>query len=174
VQTLGSQGYKTVLALPDYLYFDFPYAFDQRERGYYWGSHATDSFKTFSLAPDNLPQNAEIMPDRDGKPFEVTSAGPAPRIEGIQGQAWAEVMRTDQQFEYMAYPRLLALAERAWHRAAWERPYVQGERYKLGDTDKVDKAALAADWAGFMSVVQNREMPKLTRSGAVVRTKLGG
>ncbi len=174
VQTLGSQGYKTVLALPDYLYFDFPYAFDQRERGYYWGSHATDSFKTFSLAPDNLPQNAEIMPDRDGKPFEVTSAGPAPRIEGIQGQAWAEVMRTDQQFEYMAYPRLLALAERAWHRAAWERPYVQGERYKLGDTDKVDKAALAADWAGFMSVVQNREMAKLTRSGAVVRTKLGG
>ncbi len=33
------------------------------------------------------------MADRDGKPFEVT--GPAPRIEGIQGQAWAEVMRND-------------------------------------------------------------------------------
>ncbi|WP_321791114.1 family 20 glycosylhydrolase [Caballeronia sp. J97] len=174
VQMLSSQGYKTVLALPDYLYFDFPYAFDQHERGYYWGSHGTDSFKTFSLAPDNLPQNAEIMADRDGNPFEVTSAGPAPHIEGIQGQAWAEVMRTDQQFEYMVYPRLLALAERAWHRAGWERPYVQGERYKLGDTDKVDKAALAQDWAGFMSVVQNRELPKLTRAGAVVRTKLGG
>ncbi|WP_232477659.1 family 20 glycosylhydrolase [Caballeronia calidae] len=174
VQSLSGQGYKTVLALPDYLYFDFPYAFDQHERGYYWGSHATDSFKTFSLAPDNLPQNAEIMADRDGKPFEVTSAGPAPRIEGIQGQAWAEVMRTDQQFEYMVYPRLLALAERAWHRAAWELPYTQGERYKLGDTNKVDKAALAQDWAGFMSVVQNRELPKLTRAGMVVRAKLGG
>ncbi|KXU86651.1 beta-N-acetylhexosaminidase [Caballeronia megalochromosomata] len=174
VQTLSSQGYKTVLALPDYLYFDFPYAFDQHERGYYWGSHGTDSFKTFSLAPDNLPQNAEIMADRDGNPFEVVSAGPAPHIEGIQGQAWAEVMRTDQQFEYMVYPRLLALAERAWHRAPWERPYVQGERYKLGDTDKVDKAALAQDWAGFMSVVQNRELPKLTRAGAVMRAKLGG
>jgi len=174
VQTLSSQGYKTVLALPDYLYFDFPYAFDQHERGYYWGSHGTDGFKTFSLAPDNLPQNAEIMADRDGNPFEVTSAGPAPRIEGIQGQAWAEVMRTDQQFEYMVYPRLLALAERAWHRAAWERPYAQGERYKLGETDKVDKAALAQDWASFLSVVQNRELPKLSRSGAVTRAKLGG
>ncbi|KND59025.1 Beta-hexosaminidase [Candidatus Paraburkholderia schumanniana] len=36
VQTLANQGYKTVLALPDYLYFDFPYSFDQRERGYYY------------------------------------------------------------------------------------------------------------------------------------------
>ncbi|KND54495.1 Beta-hexosaminidase [Candidatus Paraburkholderia kirkii] len=71
--TLGNQGYKTVLALPDYLYFDFPYAFDQYECGYYWASHGTDSFKTFSLAPDNLPQNAEIMADRDGNPFEVTA-----------------------------------------------------------------------------------------------------
>ncbi|WP_244158662.1 family 20 glycosylhydrolase [Caballeronia fortuita] len=174
VRTLAGKGYKTVLALPDYLYFDFPYAFDQHERGYYWGSHATDSFKTFSLAPDNLPQNAEIMADRDGNAFEVTSAGPAAHIEGIQGQAWAEVMRTDQQFEYMVYPRLFALAERAWHRASWERPYVEGERYRLGDTDKVDKAALAQDWAGFMSVVQNRELPKLMRTGAVARTKLGG
>ncbi|WP_061169890.1 family 20 glycosylhydrolase [Caballeronia hypogeia] len=174
VQTFSRQGYKTVLALPDYLYFDFPYSFDQHERGYYWGSHATDGFKTFSLAPDNLPQNAEIMPDRDGHAFEVTSTGPAPRIEGIQGQAWAEVMRTDQQFEYMVHPRLLALAERAWHKAAWERPYREGERYKLGETDKVDKVALAEDWAGFLSVAQNREMPKLTRSGAVMRSKLGG
>ncbi|SAL61764.1 beta-N-acetylhexosaminidase [Caballeronia peredens] len=173
VQSLSKQGYQTVLALPDYLYFDFPYSFDQHERGYYWGSHGTDSFKTFSLAPDNLPQNAEIMADRDGNPFEVTSAGPAPRIAGIQGQAWAEVMRNDQQFEYMVYPRVLALAERAWHRAAWERPYRDGERYKLGDTDKVDKAALAQDWAGFMSVVQNRELPKLTRAGALMRPALG-
>ncbi|BAN23128.1 family 20 glycosylhydrolase [Caballeronia insecticola] len=173
VQSLGKQGYKTVLALPDYLYFDFPYSLDQHERGYYWGSHATDSFKTFSLAPDNLPQNAEIMADRDGVPFEVTSAGPAPHIEGIQGQAWAEVMRNDQQFEYMVYPRVLALAERAWHRAAWELPYRDGERFKLGDTNKVDKAALAQDWAGFMSVVQNRELPKLTRAGALMRPALG-
>jgi hexosaminidase len=169
VNSLSSQGYKTVLALPDYLYFDFPWSINQSERGYYWGSHGTDSFRVFSLAPDNLPQNAEIMGDRDGNPFSVTSAGPAPKIEGIQGQAWAEVMRNDQQFESMAYPRLLALAERAWHRAAWERPYRDGERYALGDTDKVDKTALAQDWAGFASVVQNRELPKLTRAIPNVR-----
>jgi hexosaminidase len=126
----------------------------------------------FSLAPDNLPQNAELMPDRDGNPFAVTSTGGAPKIAGIQGQAWAEVMRNDAQFESMAYPRLLALAERAWHRAAWERPYREGERYALGDTDKVDKTALAQDWAAFASVVQNREMPKLARAGLSVRPSI--
>ncbi|WP_322047184.1 family 20 glycosylhydrolase [Paraburkholderia sp. J67] len=171
-QSWSQKGYRAVLALPDYLYFDFPYTIDQHERGYYWGSHATDSFKVFSLAPDNLPQNAEIMPDRDGNPFEVTGTGPAPRIEGMQGQAWGEVMRNDQLLEYMVYPRLLALAERAWHRAPWELPYRDGERYKLGDTNKVDKAALAQDWAEFMGAVQAREFAKLQRSGAVVRTSL--
>lgn len=173
-QSWSEKGYRTVLALPDYLYFDFPYSRDPHERGYYWGSRATDSFKAFSLAPDNLPQNAEVMPDRDGKPFELASKGPAPRIEGIQGQAWAEIMRTDQQFEYMVYPRLLALAERAWHRAEWERPYQEGERYKLGETDLVDKAALAADWHGFISVIEQRERTKLERAGVALRTRPAG
>jgi hexosaminidase len=170
VRTLGAKGYRGVLALPDYLYFDFPYALDPHERGYYWGSRATDSYKTFTLAPDNLPQNAEVMPDREGKPFELTSTGPAARIDGMQGQAWGEIMRTDRQFEYMVYPRLLALAERAWHRANWERPYREGERYKLGETDHVDKLALARDWQGFASVVQQRELAKLKLAGIGYRS----
>lgn len=165
VQSWTAKGYRGILALPDYLYFDFPYTLDPHERGYYWGSRATDSFKAFSLAPDNLPQNAEVMPDREGKAFELTSTGPAAHLDGMQGQAWAEVIRNDQQFEYMVYPRLLALAERAWHRADWERPYKEGERYKLGETNLVDKLALARDWQGFASVVEQRELPKLKRAG---------
>ncbi|KWD80103.1 family 20 glycosylhydrolase [Burkholderia ubonensis] len=162
---LSAKGYRTVLALPDYLYFDFPYTLNPRERGYYWGSHATDEYKVFSLAPENLPQNAEVMGDRDGNPFEVTSAGPAPRLEGIQGQAWGEVMRNDRLLEYMVYPRLLALAERAWHKADWELPYAAGVRYKRGDTHHVDTAALQRDWAGFATLLQQRELPKLERAG---------
>jgi hexosaminidase len=171
-QTWSAKGYRAVLALPDYLYFDFPYTLDPHERGYYWGSRATDSFKVFSLAPDNLPQNAEVMPDREGKPFELTSTGPAAAIDGIQGQAWSEIIRTDQQFEYMVYPRLLALAERAWHRADWERPYREGERYKLGETDHVDKLALARDWQGFASVVEQRELAKLKLAGVGYRSPM--
>ncbi|KVE26953.1 beta-N-acetylhexosaminidase [Burkholderia singularis] len=161
----SAKGYETVLALPDYLYFDFPYTTNPRERGYYWGSHATDEYKVFSFAPENLPQNAELFGDRDGNPFDVTGTGAAPRIEGIQGQAWGEVMRNDRLLEYMAYPRLLALAERAWHKADWELPYAAGVRYKLGDTHHVDKAALERDWAGFATVLKQRELAKLQRAG---------
>lgn len=169
----SAKGYRTVLALPDYLYFDFPYTADPRERGYYWASPATDSFKVFSLAPENLPQNAELMPDRDGRAFELAGKGSPAPVEGIQGQAWGEIMRTEAQFEYMVYPRLLALAERAWHRADWELPYREGERYKLGETDKVDKRALARDWQGFASLVDQRELPKLARAGIRYRAGAG-
>lgn len=167
----SAKGFRTVLALPDYLYLDFPYTNDPHERGYYWASHATDGYKIFSLAPENLAQNAEVMPDRDGKPFELVSKAPAPRIDGIQAQAWGEIMRTDQQFEYMVYPRLMAVAERAWHRASWERPFVEGERYKLGETDQVDKGALVRDWLVFSGVVNGRELDKLKRAGVAYRPK---
>jgi hexosaminidase len=161
----SAKGYQTVLALPDYLYFDFPYTLDPHERGYYWGSHATDEYKVFSFAPENLPQNAEVFGDRDGNPFEATGTGAAPHIEGIQAQAWGEVMRNDRFLEYMVYPRLLALAERAWHKADWELPYTAGVRYKLGDTHHVDMNALNRDWAGFATVLKARELAKLQRAG---------
>jgi N-acetyl-beta-hexosaminidase len=40
---------------------------------------------------------------------------------GMQGQLWSELIRTTEQLEYMTFPRLQALAERAWHRALWEK-----------------------------------------------------
>ncbi|AXE32708.1 beta-N-acetylhexosaminidase [Chromobacterium phragmitis] len=165
----ANKGFKTVLASPDYLYFDFPYELNPHERGYYWASRDTDSYKVFSFAPDNLPQNAEVMPDRQGKPFSVTSSAAPARFAGIQGQAWGEIQRNDSQFEYMAYPRLLALAERAWHKAAWERPYKAGETYQLGVTHLVDKAALNADWQRFAAVLGWREAAKLEKAGVGYR-----
>ena len=161
----SAKGFQTVLALPDYLYFDFPYTLNPHERGYYWGSHATDEYKVFSFSPDNLPQNAEVFGDRDGNPFQATGTGAAPRIHGMQGQAWGEVMRNDRFLEYMVYPRLLALAERAWHKADWELPYAAGVSYELGVTHHVNMNSLNQDWAGFATVLKQRELPKLARAG---------
>nr|AAN79723.1 chitinase [Chromobacterium violaceum] len=172
VNGYAAKGFQTVLAMPDYLYFDFPYELNPREHGYYWASRDTDSYKVFSFAPDNLPQNAEVMPDRQGQPFAVTSAAAPARYAGIQGQAWTEVMRTDAEFETMVYPRLLALAERAWHKAAWERPYTVGETYQLGVTHLVDKAALNADWQQFAAVLGWREAPKLEHAGVGYRVSM--
>lgn len=43
-------------------------------------------------------------------------AGPeeASRVLGTQAQLWTEYVRTPEQIEYLAYPRLCALADRAW------------------------------------------------------------
>lgn len=37
-----------------------------------------------------------------------------PYIAGIQGQVWSEYLDTEAQAQYMIYPRMLAMAERAW------------------------------------------------------------
>ncbi|PSL44768.1 hexosaminidase [Chitinophaga niastensis] len=37
-----------------------------------------------------------------------------PYISGIQGQAWSEYLNTTDQAQYMIFPRLPAMAERAW------------------------------------------------------------
>ena len=36
------------------------------------------------------------------------------KVEGIQGQLWTEYMKTPKEVEYMAFPRLFAMAEIAW------------------------------------------------------------
>ena len=49
-----------------------------------------------------------------------------PRVEGLCAQQWSETVRTDEQWECMLFPRLFAVAERAWHVAEWELPYEKG------------------------------------------------
>ncbi len=46
----------------------------------------------------------------------------ASRMLGVQGNLWAEHIPTPEHFEYMAYPRILALAEIGWSPAGknWE------------------------------------------------------
>ena len=38
----------------------------------------------------------------------------------MQSQLWSEVVRTSEALDSMIFPRLVAMAERAWHRADWE------------------------------------------------------
>ena len=44
--------------------------------------------------------------------FDPPSGGE--HILGVQGNLWAELIATDEHYEYMAYPRLLAVAEIGW------------------------------------------------------------
>ena len=149
--TQANRGWDVVMSTPEVLYFDMPWAVDPKERGMDWASRSTDLFKVFAFMPENLPANASVMTDIQAHGQTITDTVPLAegrRITGMQGQLWSEGVRADSIADYMFYPRVLALAERAWHTGAWEPGYVAGKSYSYGDR-QVDGQALLADWQGF-------------------------
>lgn len=170
----ANKGYEVIISNPDYVYMDFPYEVNPLERGYYWGTRFSDERKMFSFAPDNLPQNAETSVDRDGKYFSAKSDKAWPGATGLSAQLWSETVRTDQQMEYMIFPRVLSVAERAWHRAAWEQDYQAGKEYIGGKTHFVDRDAQLRDWQRFANLLGQRELAKLDKAGIAYRLPLPG
>ncbi|NVK24755.1 MAG: carbohydate-binding domain-containing protein [Gammaproteobacteria bacterium] len=121
-----NRGWQMVLSSPDALYFDFPYEADAHERGYYWAARRVNTKKVFQFMPENLPAHAEFWLDREENPYTAENSTPLKKgmkFHGMQGQLWSETVRTDDQASYMIFPRLYAVAERAWHKADWELSY---------------------------------------------------
>ena len=55
-------------------------------------------------------------------------------LEGVQANLWAEYIPTDEQYEYMMYPRLLAVAEVGWSAPA-RKDYADFRRRALRAVD---------------------------------------
>ncbi len=170
-----NNGWEVVVSTPDVTYFDFPYEADPKERGFYWASRQTNTRKVFEFMPDNLPVHAEFWTDSEGLDFALHDAQPmhAGRgFVGMQGHVWSETMRSDEQVEYMLFPRLLALAERAWHRAPWEVPYdTDGASYGRDSgrfTEELRKKR-DSDWNRFANIVASNELAKLDLAGIAYR-----
>ncbi len=170
----ANKGYEVIVSNPDYVYLDFPNEVNPLERGYYWGTRFSDERKMFSFVPDNLPQNAEMSFDRDGKTFTAKSDKPWPGATGLSAQLWSETVRTDGQMEYMMFPRLLAVAERAWHRAGWEQDYQPGKAFTRGETHFVDSKTQLKEWQRFANLLGQRELSKLDRRGIEYRIPVPG
>ncbi|MBP2160082.1 MULTISPECIES: family 20 glycosylhydrolase [Asticcacaulis] len=171
----ANQGWNIVLSNPDVLYLDMPNAADGHERGYDWASRATDLYKIFAFMPENLPANGAIMTtpaNQPGKISDTVPLTPGHTITGMQGQLWSEVVRTPQIADYMLFPRTLAVAERAWHKASWEPAYVPGKAYAYDD-GSIDKAAVQADWQDFQARV-SAQLPALDQAGVRYRLPIPG
>ncbi|MEZ8143956.1 beta-N-acetylhexosaminidase [Enterovibrio sp. FF113] len=169
----ANKGYDVIVSNPDYVYMDMPYEVDPKERGYYWATRATDTRKMFGFAPENLPQNAETSVDRDGNGFNGKGTVESKGFHGLSAQLWSETVRTDEQYEFMVFPRVIAAAERAWHKADWELDYQAGKAFNL-DTDHVNKDAQLQDWTRFANVMGQREMAKLDAAGIQYRIPVPG
>lgn len=157
---LANAGYQVILSPGTHLYFDHPYEPNAEERGYYWATRYSDTAKVFGFMPDNYYANADKT--REGAPItnlealvgrELPKLNKPENLAGIQGQVWTETIRTPEQLEQMIYPRLIALAERAWHKADWE-----------GDTPNI-KARQQA-WADFSAALVTKELPKMAAAGS--------
>lgn len=78
-----------------------------------------------------------------------------PTLLGIQGSVWSEVIRNPSQLSAAVFPRLLAIAERAWHQASWENV-----------TDKTTRRQeMLKDWESFANALGHKELLRLDRLG---------
>jgi len=168
VHQLANRDWQVVLSSPDVLYFDFPHEADPKEHGYYWASRHTNTEKVFQFMPDNLPVHAEFWLDRQDNAYAAddtkTPLAPGQKFLGIQGQLWSENVRTDDMVEHKVFPRLLALAERAWHQADWAVPYnYQGAKYSSQSNTFTDELKVMRDnqWSLFANTLGHKEFAKL-------------
>ncbi len=165
-----SRGWDVVLSIPTFLYLDMPYAPHPEEGGYDWAARGIDTYQAFAFMPDNLPANAATTKDLSSN-FRTVEDQPTrtagQQITGIQGQLWSETIRTDSQVDYMLFPRLLALAERAWTPAEWTPAYQPGASYAWQDP-RVGFASLQAGWKNFAGRVA-AQFPLLDRLGVAYR-----
>jgi hexosaminidase len=156
---LANAGYQVVMSHGTHLYFDHPYEAHPAERGYYWAGRYTSTEKTFGYMPDDVYANADFT--RSGKKIDNLEAligRSLPKLEkpnnilGMQGQVWSESIRTEKQVLQMLFPRVIAVAERAWHKASWE-----GESPSAAERH--------ADWANFSATLGKKELKKLSLAG---------
>ncbi len=163
------QGFETIGCAPDFVYFDSPYEAHPAERGTTWATRWLDERIAFSYPPDNPPQAAVIAVGRFGARYRAWGQGELRPMYGIQAHLWSESIRTDDHADTMIFPRLLAVAERAWHRAEWEEDYVAGEIFGVGAETGADVSVLRADFSGFAAVLGTRELAKLDAAGVHYR-----
>ncbi|WP_157875957.1 beta-N-acetylhexosaminidase, partial [Streptacidiphilus griseoplanus] len=83
--------------------------------------------------------------DHQPGPAHWTEAERA-RVLGTQAQLWSEYITTPDQFDYLAYPRLCALADRAWNPGSdWTRDFLPTLRHHAARL-----AALGIDRTGLL------------------------
>ena len=165
---LANAGFDVVLCNATHLYFDLACEKDPMEPGYYWAGFV--GMRTpYEFVPLDVFQNA----DRDSMGQPVSGESLAGRVRlteegarhilGIQGQLWGENLRDAQSVEYMAFPRAIALAERAWARSPdWAN----------GDDANTRHQKLEEDWNEFANRLGQRELPRLDYLGGGVHYRL--
>ena len=154
---LANAGYEIVMSHASNFYFDLSYQKHPEEAGLFWAGFV-DTRDPYAFIPFDLYKSG--VKDYLGRPmaedayddFELLTEEGKENILGLQGQLWSETFRTPSRVEYMALPRIIPMAERAW---APEADWMEIEERP----QRLD--ALEEAWNGFANRLGARELPRL-------------
>jgi len=149
---LANVGYDIVFCNSATLYMDMAYNKDPDETGLSWSGWTTTQ-SAFDVIPLDIFANAKY--DKNGNPLKQEDIDSKERLTaegrknfmGIQGQIWSETITSPEKLEYMVFPKLLAVAERAW---AAEPVWSNG-----------DQQLQNKDWNKFANTLGQIELKKL-------------
>ncbi len=116
-----SQGYNLIISPGSHYYLDMAQSDDIADTGLSWAG-SSDVQKTYLLEP--------ILPE-----FEEYKS----QIWGIQACIWGSDYNNYEDFHYMVYPRLMAVAETAWSKAEnknWPNFQQRLQRMKIVEKQK--------------------------------------
>ena len=176
---LANAGYPVVMSHASNFYFDMAYNKHWQEPGFYWAAMLTTE-EPFSFMPYNLFESAattsygnELADDYFEDKVRLNESA-RENILGLQGQLWTETVNVPGRMDYMIYPRLLGLAERAW----------TGEPdWSNARTDTIQERDRVSAWNAFANRLGQVELPRLDRRypsldyripapGAVIRNNM--
>lgn len=167
---LANAGYDVVLSNVTNLYFDLAYEKNPKEIGYYWGGYV-NTRKVYEFTPDNIALSAyddlygNEISRKTLENFVPLTAEGKKHIIGIQGQLWGENAHSPLLAEYLIYPKLIALAERAWSKQpAWATILAKEKRTKV----------LNKYWNVFANQLASNELPRLNKNGLNYRVPPAG
>jgi N-acetyl-beta-hexosaminidase len=78
----------------------------------------------------------------------------------MEGTMFSETIRTSENVDYMLFPRLVALAERAWHKAGFEDESIS----LLEREDRFSR-----EWEDFANTLGYKELQRLDNLGIKYR-----
>lgn len=169
--SLANAGYNIVLSNLTNFYFDLSYSSHKDEPGHQWAGFINE-YSSFNMLPFNLYHstrktlsgtNIDLNTAPEGKPELNKEA--KNRILGVQGQLFAETIRSYEMSEYYLFPKMFGLVERGWNSSpSW------GNNPKDWNNNPEYENALLL----YNAKIAKKELPRLQREGVNFRVSPPG